>query len=205
MKVTVVFPKASCYEGKGLDTQRIYSALIKKYLNMLKDCNCQIEYLLEDKLARDFICEVGIVNPKVVTCISKSDIEFFNNYRDLIDLQPYMYSEFSSVENFAGDVEKKYMVPITLLRENRDAYISKRIETYRKRLRASTDALLLSRKNVFMFRSENGLDRATALRDTIAQGDGRLCIEANINSNMAITYYGGTFMQEEYLPTILSM
>jgi hypothetical protein len=65
--------------------------------------------------------------------------------------------------------------------------------------------MLKSKKAVLMFRADNGLDRYTALRETVIQGDGRLCIEVNINSNMAVSYYGGVFIQEEYLPTILAM
>jgi hypothetical protein len=205
MKITVVFPKASCYYGKSLDTQRIYSALFKKYLDMLAECNCQVEYLLEDDLAMDFMKDYTFANARIVTCVSPSDIKFFDNYRDLIDLNSRVYQAYNSTENYAGEFEKQYTVPITLIREDREAYIDKRVEVYRKRLRLATDAMLKSRKAVLMFRADNGLDKATALRDTVVNGDGRLCIEVNINSNMAVTYYGGTFLQEEYLPTILSM
>jgi hypothetical protein len=153
----------------------------------------------------DFMKDYTFANARIVTCVSPSDIKFFDNYRDLIDLNSRVYQAYNSTENYAGEFEKQYTVPITLIREDREAYIDKRVEVYRKRLRLATDAMLKSRKAVLMFRADNGLDKATALRDTVVNGDGRLCIEVNINSNMAVTYYGGTFLQEEYLPTILSM
>lgn len=205
MNITVVFPKPCCYDGKGLETKRIYRLQIMKYLNMAKDAGCKFEYFLEDKLARDFLREACITDAKIVTCLSKSDITFFKSYASLVDLEDYVYSEFDSTENYAGDVEKKYTVPLTMLREDRDAYIAKRVETFRKRLRTATDAYILSKKSVLMYRTDNGSDRTDPIRGTVNVGDGRLCIEVNIFSNMAVSYYGGTFIQEEYLPMILSM
>jgi hypothetical protein len=205
MKVTVVFPKASCYDGKSLDTQRIYGDVFRKYLNMLSECNCSVEYMLEDKLAGDFLKDFKFKDSKVITCVSQSDIKFFNDYRDLVDLQPNVYQEYFNAENNSGVVEKQYTVPINLIRENREEYIRKRVEVYRKRRRVASDILLRSRKAVLMFRADNGTDWVSALRSTIADGDGRLCIEVNINSNGAIAYYGGAYLQEDYLPTVLSM
>jgi hypothetical protein len=137
--------------------------------------------------------------------LSSDDIAFFNVYQNRVDLQPYVFRAFESLKNYSGCSDKKFTVPITLLKEDREAYINKRIEAYHKRLRSDTDCMLKSKKAVLMFRADNGLDRYTALRETVIQGDGRLCIEVNINSNMAVSYYGGVFIQEEYLPTILAM
>lgn len=205
MNITVVFPKASCYYGKGLDTQRIYHGIFQRYIYMLKEAGCSFEYFLEDTLARDFLTKYGINDAKVISCLSKSDVDFFNNFRDLVDLPQYVYSEFQFVDNYAGDVEQKFMVPINLVREDKQQYINKRVEMYRKRIRTATESYLVNKKNVLMFRANNVMDRVPSLKDSIYVGDGKLRVEVDLNSKMAIVYYGGTYLQEEYLPTILSI
>lgn len=205
MKVTIVFPKATSYYGKGLDTQRIYDSTIKKYLGILKDACCPIEYFIEDKLAVDFCNAAGFDQVNILTCISPSDISFFSNYKDLIELDDAVYTEYDKVSKQHGDYEKKMTVPITLIREDREQYIQKRVDCFRKRTKAALDDYLKRSKAVLMFRFDNGSDRASSIKDTVYQGDGRLCVEVNLNTNMVLTYYGGTYLTVDNLPTILSL
>ncbi len=200
-----MFPKASSYDGKNLDTQRIYLSVFKKYLGILKDAGCQVEYFLEDKLAMDFIKQFNFDSSRVLTCVSPSDITFFNNYRELIDLEPYVYEEYNDAIKEHGNYEKKKTVPITLLRSDREAYIQKRTDVYRWRTRSALDSYLSKSKASLMFRFDNGSDRASALRETVSQGDGRICIEVNPDSGAVLTYYGGTYLTEDNIPIILSL
>lgn len=205
MRLTIIFPKEQAYINKPLDVQRIYRNIFMKYLTLAKDSGCTVEYFLEDSLARKFVKEFGIENTKIITAVSGSDVSFFKMYSDLISLPDYVYSEFSNVENVAGTVEKDYTVPINLVREDRELYIKKRVDVFRKRLRVATDAYLKASKNVLMFRMDNNLDRVTPIRDTVLVGDGRLCIEVNVETGLGVSYYGGTFIPEEYISTIMTM
>ena len=206
MNVLVVFPKAECYVGKSIDVKRIYDNTMNKYIAMLKEAKCSIEYLLEDELAgmmlKDYPCELV---SKYKTCIAPSDIKFFFNYKDAIKFPSYVYEHYDKCESYTYESEAKYTVPIELVRESKELYMEKKIEACRKRLRYATDKFIKEHKNVLMFRMDNNTDRCTALRDTIVEGDGRLCIEVNLNSNLAVPYYGGVYIPENHLPTILSL
>lgn len=207
MDILVVFPKAECYVGKSLDTQRIYRATVKKYVSILDEANCNVECLLEDELGRLLLPEmyhIARLNFNK-TCISENDITFFASMQDYLDLPAEIYQEWHGAECYAYDSAKRYTVPIELIREDRNKFMDKKVDVYRKRLRYATDKFIAAHKNVLMFRMDNGTDRATALRETIVEGDGRLLIEVNLNSNMAVTYYGGVFLPETNIKTIISL
>lgn len=205
MLVTVLFPKLTSYVGKGIDTQRTFNDIFKRYIGLLTNANCSIEVLVEDELALMQLKSMGVNSIKYITCIGKSDISFVNSFPGQVNIGMNTLLLHGNAECVAGDVEKKFIVPISLVKEDREAYMSKRTDAFWKRVRLATDNLVSTRKNVLMFRMNNNNDRCIPVRETVSMGDGRLCIEVDMRSGVAISYYGGTYITEDLLPAILSL
>lgn len=203
MQVTVVFPKGTVYHSADVNSKSAYITLFRKYVDMLENAGCKVEYCIEDELADDFLEEY--CNKKMVTCIPKTEFAFARQYREHVQVSDYICNLLDTVECKAPNVTDKFRVPIHLASTDREAYFKQRIESFRKKLRYSTDNYLSNSRNVLMFIAGNGRDRCTPVRLGVKQGDGRLVIEVNVDSGIATSYYGGQYITEDYLPTILSM
>lgn len=205
MMVFVSFPKAQCYDGKDLGTQRTYKEKFLKYLNLLKDNNVSIEILLEDKLAMDMCAAAGITPAKITTCIAKPDLDWVSKYPEIDDLESYVFSRYDGTQKNLYDSEGKFPVSLALLKEGKAVYFRKRVEAYHKRYNYTLSKMLSERKNVLQFRVANSMDRGVAVSTTASMGDGRLLIEVGITQGFTSTYYGGAFVTEETIPMILSL
>lgn len=195
-------PKASCYENKSADIQRTYKAAFKEWIKFLYDNNCTFEYMLEDSLARSIFSELGI-QADVFTCVSPSDVQFFDQRRFMVDIPEYVYAEHCNVPARIGEVEQKYTVPLALLRTDKDAFVNKRIECYRKRLRTATENVVRSSKNVLVFFTNNLTNRCSPISEQVVQGDGRLILEYFLERGFINCYYGGVYVPQDYLTDIL--
>lgn len=205
MRLTIMFPKSGCYALKDLSEKRILKDMFTKYLTYVKLANCQVEYLLEDSLARDMLIDAGISNARVVSCVTPADINFLKQYREVEDLEDYIFDSYSGVEHRTYDAERKYSVPLSALKEGKAAYFKKRVQNFRKSYSYSVNKYIAECTNVLQFRTGNSMDRGCAVSTTSKLGDGRLCVEVNVYNKISHIYYGGVFMQEEALPAILSL
>lgn len=205
MNILLVFPKAQCYDNKDSNTQRMYIDVFKKYVKMLDDAGCSLIVQLEDKLAFDVLSVLGITPARTVTCISPSDLEFLRLYSDIEKLEDRVLINYSTTEQCTYDMEKKYIVEPTLIAKGKAVFLNKRAEIYRKRYKASLNKLINETTNVMQFRINGASDRGNAVSTIVHQGDGRLCIEIDIDAGRCISYYGGAFIPEDMLPTILSL
>lgn len=205
MNVLLVFPKAQCYDNKDDNTQRRYIDVFKKYVKMLDDAGCTLTVQLEDKLAFDVLDVLGISPYRVVTCYSPSDIEFLRMYSDIEQLSSRLLVSYTETEKKHYDVEKKYIVDPTLITKGKDVYLKKRIEIYRKRYKEALNKLISEHTNVLQFTVNSMNDRGDAVRTMIRQGDGRLCVEVDLDTGRCFAYYGGAYITEDMLPTILSL
>lgn len=205
MMIFVSFPKHQCYDLKDTGLQRTYKDKFIKYLKMLSDAGCDIEILLEDKLAIDMLHIAGITPKRISTCISKSDLDWINQYPEIEDLSDTVFSDYGIANKILYDGDSKFQVPLTVLREGKAEYFRKRSESYRKRYIYVIDRYLTDAQNVLQFRVNGPMDRGHAVSSTTRVGDGRLCIEVGLTSGFTTSYYGGVFVQEETLPMILSL
>lgn len=204
MKVLLVFPKAQCYDNKDDNTQRKYLDIFKKYVKMLDDAGCKLTIQLEDKLAFDVLNSLQIKPDEIVTCYSPSDVEFLRTYGD-DELTDYVLINYTDTVAKHYDVEKKYTVDPTLIAKGRETYLKKRMDVYRKRYKESLNTLINESTNVLQFTVNSMNDRGNAIRTTVKQGDGRLCIEVDLDIGRCFAYYGGEFITEDIIPTILSL
>lgn len=202
MKFLVVMPKASSYTNKSDVVQRVYNKAFKKWITYLNDLGCTFEYMLEDSLARDIFKELNI-SATVISCISNSDIAFFRNKQELVDIPSYVYDEYNTVVDKSGDVEKKYTVPMTLLKTDKDMFMKKRLEVFRKRTREATNDLVRGTKNVLMFNANSATNRCIPLNEQTTQGDGRLLMEFFLEKEFITCYYGGVYLPYDYIPDII--
>lgn len=205
MKITIIFPKSGCYALKDLNEKRILKERFMKYLAIVKAAGCAVECLLEDTLAHDMLFDANIEPTKIVSCITQSDIGLLQQYDDIEDLEDYVFSSYPTVEHILFDTEKKYTVPLTALKEGKAAYIKRRVQNYRKSYSYCIGRYISECKNILQFRTGNSMDRGCAVSTTSKQGDGRLCVEVNMSNQTTSVYYGGVFIQEDMLPTILSL
>ena len=205
MNILLIFPKSQCYDNKDDNTQRRYIDVFKKYVKMLDDAGCAITVTLEDKLAFDVLGVLGITPAQVVTCYSPSDIEFLRMYPDVEKLSDRVLVNYSETEKRHYDIEKKYIVDPTLIRKGKVAYLNKRTEIYRERYKEALNKLIAEHTNVMQFTVNSMNDRGDAVRTIVKQGDGRLCIEVDLGIGRCLAYYGGVYVEEDMLPTILSL
>ena len=205
MNVLVVFPKKECYINKPLSTQRVLREKFVKYLTLLKDAKCGIDILLEDSLAYDFCHELGIKPRVMYTCITNSDLEWIKRYPEMGDVSSRILADYPLAEKMVYDSDTKYLVPTSLMREGTMVYVRKRIDAYHKKYIYAINRLLRDTKNVLQFRVDNNMDRGAAIHTSVTEGDGRLCIEVGLNTGVSTVYYGGTYIQEDLLPTILTL
>lgn len=205
MKVTVVLPKPQCYVSKDMGTQRVLKERFMKYLKLLSDCNCPVEILLEDTLARTMLFDAGITPARVVTCITPSDINLIQKYPHIEEMESYVFSYHKDTEKMIYDSETKYDVPLSVMKEGKNIYFTKRVQAYRKRYSYSINRYLAECQCVMQFRTDSSTDRGSAVKATAKNGDGRLCIEINMSNQTVSSYYGGVFITEDILPTILSL
>lgn len=205
MKVLIIFPKPQCYEMKQLSVQRTYREKFMKYIKLLTDNNCTIEVLLEDKLADMMLSMAGIVPDVVSTCLIKSDLDWIEKYPDIESLDPRVFSGYEAANKVLYDSEKKFLVPLDVMKEGKAAYYKARVMSYHSRYKYTINRYVADAMNVLQFRLDGPMDRCQAIRNTVSEGDGRLCIEVGLNTGFVQSYYGGAFLQEEYLPTILSL
>lgn len=205
MRIFVVFPKPNCYVGKDIKDQRIYKERFLKYLSLVKEAGASVEILLEDKLANDMLFEAGIEPARVISCISTADISLLDKYRNIEDLDEYVYATYSTVQQCCYDAVSRYTVPITKLKEGKSAYFNAMVKNYRKRYNYALNRYISEFPNVLQFRTDNSMDRGSAVKTTVSEGDGRLCIEVNMSNGTVASYYGGLFITEDLLPSILSL
>lgn len=205
MKVLVIFPKPQCYTLKDMAIQRTYREKFLKYIKLLSDNGCSLEVLLEDQLAYDMLQMVGVKPYMVSTCITKSDLDWIEKYPDIEDLSQRVFGDYASANKVLYDADSKFIVPLTMMKEGKAAYYKARVLAYHKRYRYTIDRYVTDSINVLQFRLDGPMDRSVAVRNTVRDGDGRLCIEVGLNTGFVQSYYGGVFVQEEYLPTILSL
>ena len=141
--VTVLFPKASAYINKGLEEKRILDSIFDKYMKMLIDNNCFIEYLLEDDLARNYFSRVSYKKKRAIACVCKEDYVFFNSMRDKLDLSDKFYEEYETSTKLESGVASKYKTPMELMFKDRESYISQRVSNFAKRQREAITDLIL--------------------------------------------------------------
>lgn len=206
MKVFVLFPKASCYDRKDTETQRRLSSIFMDYIKRLMDANTKIIYLLEDKIARDIIQRTGYTNVECITAIPMYDLQYLMNNPDDDDpIEDYVFHNYPNTKCVAGDIGKKYDVDIKLMLTDKEQYMIKRKDCYKKRRREIIDTLVSQYYNVMLFRANTNLDRCADATENIKQGDGKLVMQVDINFGNIIIYYGGIYIQEDMLPSILSL
>lgn len=205
MKILVVCPKPQFYVSKDMKEQRIHKERFMKYLGLLKEAECQVEIMLEDKLANDMLFDAGITPTRVISCISKSDLSLISSYPDIEQFENYVFDQYDSCEKAVYDAEAKYDVPLTLMKEGKAVYFKARVKAYHKRYQYALNRYVSECTNVMQFRTDNSMDRGSAVRTTVLQGDGRLCIEVNMSNITVQSYYGGVFITEDMLPTILRL
>lgn len=205
MRVLLLLPKPQCYNLKNLSTQRLYKEKFIKYIKLLVDSGCDIEVLLEDQLAFDMLGSMGLSPALVSTCLTKSDLDWINRYRDIEDFSDRVFGDYNSANKVLYDSESKFIVPLSVMREGHSVYNKERVMSYHKRYKYTIDRYIADSFNVLQFRLDNSMDRGCSVNSTAKQGDGRLCIEVGVNTGFVSSYYGGAFVQEEHLPMILSL
>lgn len=203
MRVLVLFPKASCYLNKDSNTRTIYEGYFKENIKMLEDAGAEVTYLLEDKLAEIFLKDYP--NKNVITCFNKGDLDFLASNGLDESVTEEVYNTFNSCKSVAGDITKEVAVPYDLIKRGKEGYLTARHNIAKKRYRKVIDRLVLESKAVLGFRCDNNLDKYTSMGETIQIGDGRLCMEVHINRGTMVSYYGGTYIERDLLPQILSM
>lgn len=206
MSVLVVFPRPSVYEGKGIDAQRIMRKSIVKYLTMIKDANVKVEYFIEDRLAHNFIKQVGISNVRLLTSVCQKDSTVINKYPLLYDNLPEDYGTlYNLAEYVAIGFDSLYIPDFELMLTDMKSYQSKEVDGYYRRVKEGMQDYINKSMTVFNFRADNNSDRCKKLQDTVVIGDGRLCVDVSLNSNLTTVYYGGVYITEDNIPVILSL
>lgn len=204
MEITVLFPKASAYDGKSTDVQRTMREVIKKFLNIFIEADCCLRYVLEDKLANDFIQELQYTNTKIVSAINNIDYHYLINNEDKDDpIQPIVFELYSSVDNVAGDIDKHLRPDIRLAVQDSVQYEIQRASYYKKRRRHILDNLVSTSHNVLMFTINDNLDRCMHPSNTVSIGDGRLCVQVDLMTGIPVSYYGGVYIPEDVISDIL--
>ena len=204
MEITVLFPKASAYDGKPTDEQRTIRECVRKFLNIFTEADCCIRYILEDKLANDFIRGMQYDNTKTVSAINNIDHRYLMANEDKDDpIQPVFFELYDSVENVAGDIDKHLMPDIRLAVQDGVQYEIQRASCYKKRRRHILDNLVSTSRNVLMFTINDNLDRCKHPSSTISMGDGRLCVQVDLSTGIPVCYYGGVYIPEDVISGIL--
>lgn len=206
MKVFVLFPKAACYDRKDTVTQRQLSTIFNEKLSMLVNCGCTIQYLLEDKLAHEFISKLNYDRVECVTGLPETDYTFLIRNTDEDDpLEQYVFNMYNTVQKIDDGVGSKNVVDPRLLMTDKEQYYIQRKLCYKKRRRDITDHILKQSHNVLVFRAGNVSDRSMDATQTIAEGDGRLVIQVDLQYNTTTCYYGGVFIPSDMVGSILSL
>lgn len=205
MVVLAISPKVQFYSSKGVNSQRTYRSIYKKYLDMLAENNVSIVCLLEDALTVGMLDELEYPDVSYVTCISKQDMEFFMKYPEFYELPPYFTTMYDKASERLYGFDKKYQVPPTLMREGKEVYFKARTDNAKKRISKARDMLIEQSKNIIQFRADSNMDNIKPLRDQVGLGDGKLCIEVALSSGSCVTYYGGTYIPDDVIPSILSL
>lgn len=205
MNILVIFPKEQCYTLKSLSLQRRYRERFIQYIKLLSEHGCRLEILLEDQLAYDMLNACGIIPYKVSTCLSKADIAWIEKYPDIDGFSSRVFMDYP-VANLVSYPEcSKFTTPLSALKEGKSVYYKKRVEEYRKRYSYTINRYISDCTNIMQFRVNGPMDRGCPVKTTVHQGDGRLCIEVGMDNGSVASYYGGVFIPEESLPTILSL
>ena len=161
--------------------------------------------LLEDTLAKSMLFDAGIIPERIVTCIAPVDLSLIKKYPTVEEMEPFVFDMYSDAIPMLYDSESKFDVPLTVMKEGKNAYFIKRVHAYRKRYAYCINKYLSGCSHVMQFRTDSSTDRGSAVKATAAAGDGRLCIEVNMSNQTVSSYYGGVFVTEDVLPTILSL
>ena len=206
MRVFVLFPKAACYERKDTVTQRKLSSVFNDNLKMLVNAGATIRYLLEDKLAHEFIQKLNYDKVECVSGIPKTDYDYIMRHQDEDDpIEQYFYTMYDIVEKVDDDIGLKYTVDPRLFITDREAALIQRKNCYKRRRREITDNLVSKSNNVMVFRASNMTDRSLNAIDTVSQGDGRLVIQVDLTYGNVSCYYGGVFIPADMIPNILTL
>ena len=205
MQMLMISPKVQFYSGKGVNSQRTYRSYYKKYLDLLAEHNIQIVCLLEDALTVGILNELEYSNVSYVTCISKQDMEFFMKYPEYYELPTYFSEMYEKASERLYGFDKKYQVPPTLMREGKEVYFKARTDSAKKRISKARDMLIEQTKNIIQFRADSNMDNIRPLRESVELGDGKLCIEVALSSGTCVSYYGGSYIPDDIIPSILDL
>lgn len=209
--VFVSFPKANSFYGKSIDEQRVHYEVYKEWLDMLHSIGCNVEYLYEDTLAKDMVSKYEFTTI-VKTAFSKSDIQFIlvNKNKNIFseDIIEYVnegvMDELLDAESCNINIGDKFKVPYSLIKQDKNMYLKKKIESIGKKYKYILDSYIKDKRYVLQFRTNCNTDRGKAVSSTIEESDGRLLIEVNVNDGSSKVYYGGVSLDKEHIPLILS-
>lgn len=200
----VIFPKESFYRDKPVEFQRIVADRVKQYLDMLSRNNVTITCLLEDCMAHEFLKDYKGTY-KVITAITKPDYVFIMQYPDKFDIPKVVLDHYDGVQPFNCSAEKQYVVDDNLMFTDLQKYMEKSVDAVRKRHRYAINKLIEWNKAVLVFDGNHQTNMCSLPSSSIELGDGRLCIEVKLNGNSTLVYYGGVYVPEDQLETIIKI
>ena len=210
MRLTVLTPRVLLDESKlSTDEARSKKAIIDKWFDIIAESNAQVEYLLEDEFMREYVKTRSLENPIISTQLKEEDIVFRKAIKNTeLSMYSYVSDETLSLwdKRFVRKVNLKRSVPIPVLRQfkDKDTWLQARSDYAVKLHRLRLTEYLRNQEAVLIFRAIRD-NMCPSLKDDVRIGDGRLYIEVDLTNGVASTYYGGQWIQPEYVKTILNL
>ncbi len=200
MEFTVIFPKLSYYEGKGMEDQRHQLEVYRKWIDELMSYNHTLSVFIEDTLGMKILKQLGYTY-KTKTLTDQADYVFLKETG--YDEAPVdIISNWATAELVETAATKKYSIT-SLSNVPWTKRIEARRQLFNDRLYYAWNVVATCKcKNMLCFRSANS-NHFSDITDSLSVGDGRTYIGIDVGTGVPNIYYGGFWIEEEVFKTIL--
>ena len=210
MRLTVLSPRRLLDEDKlSSDASRNMKEVFDKWFDVFFNTGVTIEYFIEDDFSREYLKSKGYEKVIASSQLHEEDIAFRKSVSDSSLSITSLISEKTLKEwdkRYVRESLEKRKIPIPILRQyrSRDEWIAARSDYSVKMQRMRLTEYIKTVEAVAVFRAPSN-NMCPSLKDEVKVGDGRLYLEIDITTGIASAYYGGCWVEADFVKTILSL
>lgn len=204
MRVLMVCPKIESYALKDTETIRLMRATYKKWIEFVQQSGGTLRCFIEDNLACEIVKDLQIENVEYLTVMTRGYKVFLDSYKGKV------YPEWDRITQMVPDaklieVSTKDRFPIPMVSQftSREEYNTAKFEQINNASKLAISRFIKMTNAILMFRAGGNQNTFSSLLKHMHDGDGKLLMEVDLESGICSSYYGGTYLDNEVVKTII--
>lgn len=204
MRVLIVCPKIESYALKDTESIRRIRATYKKWIEFIQSSGGILRCFVEDNLACELINDLQIKDVEYLTVMTHGYRVFLDSYKDKT------YPEWSRITQMVSDAKlidistkDRFPIPLVSQFSSREEYNIAKFDQINNATKLAMSRFIKTTGAVLMFRAGGNQNIFSSLLKHMHDGDGKLLMEVDIESGICNSYYGGTYLDNEVVKTII--